>query len=304
MKVVSVCGNDWANFAHNFSESLKAVGVESYSYCLTSHPFGYPKQSTVVSIEQLPTLTEGADFVVVHHSCNELLPYINNKRIIHYAAGSKYRANPEGMNEAFKDCITTFIALPEFQYHLKNFHYIVGAVDTDVEVKPINERLVVAHYPSNPEVKGSAEIIRIVSELQKQYDFDFRYSLDRVSYAEQQKRMSECDIYVELLAPTQGGKPYGSFGMTALEAAAMGKIVLTQEINNKGLYQITYNSLTPFGWSNNSEDIKKGISFLCENKGRLKGLKDLHRDWVIQNHSFKATGERVLNILHGLQGKA
>jgi hypothetical protein len=304
MKVVSVCGNDWARFAHNFSESLKAVGVESYSYCLASHPFGYPKQSTVVSIEQLPALTEDADFVVVHHSCNELLPYINNKRIIHYAAGSKYRGNPEGMNEVFKDCLTTFIALPEFQYHLKNFHYIVGAVDTNVEVKPINERLVVAHYPSNPEVKGSAEIIRIVSELQKQYDFDFRYSLDRVNYTEQQKRMSECDIYVELLAPTQGGKPYGSFGMTALEAAAMGKIVFTQNKTGKDLYSSTY-GYKPFFAVEDEKQFKLLFSSLLREQWEvLNRIKSDPRNIVIKNHSFEATGERIKTILNGLQGKA
>src|SRR5688500_979890 len=91
MKVVSVCSSDWANFAFNFSEALRSVGVDSYSYCLNPHVFDYPKQSTVVSITELNELTKDADFVVLQHSCTELLPFINQHSLIHYAAGTKYR---------------------------------------------------------------------------------------------------------------------------------------------------------------------------------------------------------------------
>jgi hypothetical protein len=302
MKVVSVCGNDWARFAHNFSESLKAVGVESCSYCLASHPFGYPKQSEVVAIERIAELTNDADFVIVHHSDFELLKYISNKNIIHYAAGTKYRQNPESINKLFAGCLTTFFALPEFQYTVgSNSYYIVGAVDINVEVRPINERLVVAHYPSNPEVKGSAEIIRIVSELQKQYDFDFRYSLDRVSYTEQQKRLSECDIYVELLAPTQGGKPYGSFGLTALECAAMGKIVVTQNITGKDIYFKAYgvNALKPVNHSSHLSNMIHDL-VTTEDRNDIIGFMANSREWIVNNHGYGATGERVLNILNSL----
>lgn len=300
MKVVSVCSSDWANFAYNFSESLKAVGVDSYSYCLHSHPFGYPKQSTIVPASQLKDLTSDADFIVIHHSCAELLPYVSNKKIIHYAAGTKYRQEYQSLNLAFSNAVTTFIALPEFQYLVPNtkgwLHYVVGAVDTDYLQPEFGQHNIirVAHYPSNPEVKGTNKIVESLSGV----PVNFVYSTDRVSWTRQIERIKACDIYIELFAPTQGGKPYGSFGITALEAAALGKVVVTQNLNSNDLYFNTYGG-TPIEMV--SSDLRKVVySYVGRTDDYVVNMQKLTRDWVVKNHSYKATGERVLSILNGL----
>jgi hypothetical protein len=296
MKVVSVSSNDWANFAYQFSQSLKAVGVESYSYCLASHPFGYSEQSEVVDISQLRELTKDADFIVVHHSCNELLPHISPRKIIHYAAGTKYRQDHQRLNEAFKGA-TTFIALPEFQ-DLVEGHYVVGAIDTDKICPSVrtNTTPLFGHFPSNPSVKGTNTILKVLNEAGVQY----RYSGDKVDHQTQLDRMSACDVYVELLAPEQGGKPYGSFGMTALEAAALGKIVITQNNSDKGLYGETY-GFNGLNFAKDEQTLKKHIQTLNNYQGDyLLGQQKVTRDWVVNNHSFKATGERVVKILNGL----
>lgn len=299
MKVVSVCSSDWANFSHNFSESLKAVGVESYSYCLAPHPFGYENQSTVVSVGDLKELTSDADFTIVHHSCAELLPYINYKKLIHYAAGTKYRQEHHTLNHLFKDA-TTFIALPEFQKLTNNFHYIVGAIDTQALSSPLGVREngpVFGHFPSNPGVKGTSEITSLLAEC----GVNYVSSSDRVSHNEQIKRMRECDVYVELLSSHQGGKPYGSFGMTTLEAAAMGKIVITQSNNDEGLYNQTY-GFCGLNFAKDRQKLKQHIQTLANYKGDyLLGQMKVTRDWVESNHSFRATGERALKILNGIQ---
>lgn len=298
MKVVSVSSSDWANFSHHYSESLKAVGVDSHSYCLTPHAFNYPKQSTVVGIDDLKGLTMDADFVVVHHSCAELLPHIHHRKLIHYAAGTKYRQEYRHLNQVFKDA-TTFIALPEFQKLTDNFHYVVGAIDTDALSGPLRITggpPVFGHFPSNPGVKGTHEITSTLAEMGVRYVS----SSDRVGYHEQIKRISECDIYVELLANEQGGKPYGSFGMTALEAAALGKIVITQSNNDEGLYNQTY-GFCGLNFARDRNKLKQQIQALSNYQGDyLLGQMRVTRDWVVNNHSYKATGERVLKILNSL----
>lgn len=298
MKVVNVSSSDWANFSYQFSESLKSVGIDSHSYCLAPHAFAYPKQSTVVGIDDLKGLTLDADFVVVHHSCAELLPYIHHRKLIHYAAGTKYRQEYQHLNEAFKDA-TTFIALPEFQKLTDNFHYVVGAIDTDalnVPLKITEKAPVFGHFPSNPGVKGTYEITSTLAEMGVRYVS----SSDRVGYQEQLKRLQECDVYVELLADTQGGKPYGSFGMTALEAAALGKIVITQSNNDDGLYNQTY-GFCGLNFAKDKQKLKQHIQVLSNYQGDyLLGQMRVTRDWVVNNHSYKATGERVLKILNGL----
>lgn len=300
MKVVNISSSDWANFSYNFSESLRAVGVDSYSFCLYPHAFGYPKQSQVVSIGSLKSLTADADFVIVHHSCVELLPHISPGKIIHYAAGTKYRQEYHHLNHAFKDAVCTFIALPEFQKTAKNYHYIVGAVDTDALGQyhfSGGSSPFFAHYPSNPGVKGSSDIIRIAHEM----GINFRCSTENVSYSQQLERLNSCDIYIELLAPTQGGKPYGSFGMTALEAAAMGKVVITQNNSDEaGLYDSTY-GFCGLNFAKDEAKLRRIVETLANYNGEyLDGQKKVTRDWVVKNHSFKATGERALKILNDL----
>ena len=301
MKVVSVCSSDWANFAYNFSESLKSVGVDSYSYCLNPHPFGYPKQSQVVSIGDLSDLTSDADFVVLHHSCTEILPFINQSSLIHYAAGTKFRQEYKEVNNRLLPYVkATFIALPEFQNLTPNYHYVVGAIDTDYFNEPDFFRgcdgPVFGHYPSNPGVKGTNEIVQILAEKGVKYI----HSTDRVSSEEQYKRMKQCDIYVELLADTQAGKPYGSFGMTALEAAAMGKIVITQNNNDNGLYNETY-GFCGLNFAKDADKLRRQIDTFSNYSGDyLVGQMQVTKKWVVDNHSYKATGERVLKILNSL----
>lgn len=299
MKVVSVCSSDWSNFAYNFSESLRSVGIDSYSYCLAPHVFGYPKQSEVVALDQLRSLTSDADFIVVHHSCNELLPHLSDRKIIHYAAGTKYRQNPEGLNEAFKGAVKTFIALPEFQHTAKNFVYVVGAVDTDY-LTPISTNApyypTFAHYPSNSDVKGTEIINRITNDLKVKY----YHSVDKIDWQKQIDRMKRCDIYIELFAPTQGGKSYGSFGITCLEAAALGKVVITQNLTGEELYAKSYGDFEPIKIKDEahlSETIKGIITISLFD---LNNQKVRTRDWVVRNHSYKATGEYVKRILNDL----
>lgn len=295
MKVVSVCSDDWANFQYQFSESLRAVGVDSYSYCLNNHVFEYPKQSTKVNASDLYKLTEDADFVVIHHSCLELLPYVHHNNLIHYAAGTKYRQGHEQLNKILEPKL---IALPEFKEHATNAHYVVGAVDTDYLQPNFNlfcEGARFAHYPSNPDVKGTSKILDLMREL----NIPVNHSLGRVSYSEQIERMKDCSVYIELLSPTQGGRKYGSFGMTCLEAAALGKVVVTQNLTGDQLYKDTYGEFVPLAVDNDLHFKRMVISIMAHQNNLIEAQKD-SREWVVNNHSYKATGERLVKIFNDL----
>ena len=128
----------------------------------------------------------------------------------------------------------------------------------------------------------------------------FASGYDVYDYLDHIERLKGIDVYIEMLADKQGGKPYGSFGMTALEAAALGKIVITQSLNDEGLYQDNYD-IPLLNFIKNSEDLKK----ICLNLDNytdthIRGQQELTRKWVENNHSFKATGQRLKNILNGL----
>lgn len=296
MKVGLLCSQDWANFQWGLTKSLQAVGVETISYKLGRHLFGYEEQCEVITVPKIKETFGDCDVVLLVHSDWELMEYLTC-RVIPVHTGTKYRQHHEQINTYF-DRRLSIIALPEFQKYAPNYKYLVGAMEVEREVKPVGEKLVVGHFPSNPGVKGTNEIMQVLYQLQDSNDFAIVHSTERVSHEESLNRINDCDIYVELLAKTQGGKPYGSFGMTALEAACLGKIVITQNLNDEGLYGRTYGPCL-LNFIQNESDLKKTLSMLLQYKGEyLTGQMDATKQWVKKYHSYKSTGEKLLSYLN------
>ena len=294
MKVGLISASDWANFQWGLTKSLESVGVETISYKLERHPFGYTEQCPIITVQNIKETYKDCDVVLVVHSCWELLQYLPELKCIPVHTGTAYRQWFELINEKFKNSPFSIIALPEFQKLAPNYKYLVGAVECELPQKELGDRLVIGHFPSNPDVKGSNAILRIVEDLKRFNDFDFIWSYDRVSHEESLNRINKCDIYIELLASEQGGKPYGSFGITGLEAAALGKIVITQSINDDGLYNHEY-GVNMMNLISNEEDLRKTLNTLLNYKGDfITGQQALTKTWIKENHSYKATGERLL----------
>lgn len=299
MKVGLLMCDDWANFAYDILKSLQAANVDAIGYKLNRHIFGYNEQLPTITPNLIKETYKDCDVVIMVHSDWELTEYLDNKTIINFATGTKYRQGYYSINQKFVASFT-LIALPEFQYIAPNPKYLVGAIELNKPIKPLGERLVLGHFPSNPSVKGTDDIIRIVGDLKRSHDFDFIYSTDRVSHDENLDRMNQCDIYIELLASEQGGKPYGSFGISALEAAALGKIVVTQAITDNGLYNDTY-GINMMNMVINEQGLRKTLSGLLNYKGDyITGQQNLTRDMVKQHHSYLATGNKLKSYLSGL----
>ena len=300
MRIGLLCSSDWANFQWGIYKSLQSVGADVIAYKLDRHIFGYDEQCNVTTPNRINELFKDRDVVLMIHSDWELLEYLDNQIIINFATGTKYRQNSELINTKFKAPIT-IIALPEFQTLAPNPKYLVGAIDVDRPFKEVGSSLVLGHFPSNPSVKGTDDIIRIVRDLQRLHDFDFEISTDRVSHAENLDRVNKCDIYIELMASHQGGKPYGSFGISALEAASLGKIVLTQSINDNGIYFNSYGA-SMLNLYNNEQGLIKQLNGLLQYKGDyIQGQMISTKEWAIKNHSFKSTGNKLIEYLNGLQ---
>ena len=183
------------------------------------------------------------------------------------------------------------IALPEFMSKKKEI-YIVGAIDVDritPETKKISHPYIFAHYPSCYEKKGSYEIC----EMMKEMNYELKFSSDNVSMPEHYKRAMSCDIYIELFKKELEGKEYGSFGIQALESAAMGKIVITQNMN-EDVYFNEY-GVCRLMLANNKTDFKDMVYTLNNSSpADIKKLQEETRQWVVDNHSYKKTGKRIL----------
>lgn len=304
MRIAILSFDDWANYAHDMANALRSVGVDCIDIKRRPHAFGYQSESTLASDEMFKKIIRECDIICFMHSWPEYLKYsVNlNKRCIAWHTGTSYRIDPNNCNEIFNPFIeATFTDQCEFmELGAKNIHYVATAINTD-KIVPLpwstKEKVTFAHYPSNSNVKGTSEILRMMEEVDpEEKHFNFIHDTKTLPHREQLKRMSWCDVYIELFKPFLYGKPYGCYGVTAFEAAALGKIVITNNIHEK-VYADAYGECGLF-IKNTEQEFKDGVKFIYECTTKTINIyQERSRNWVVEKHSYKASGERLIKLL-------
>jgi hypothetical protein len=298
MKILNISQQDFANFQWDNCGALRSVGLDCDSIVAQKHGF-YSEQSEVAKdLWDIADRIKNYDVIQFFHDnttlYNLLKRHFGNKKIIAYHTSSYYRKKSTEVNYDMQNAHVHVAAMPEFMAMCPKAIYMVGAVDTD-KIKPGDwkpeQKPVFAHYPSNSTVKGTAKINEMMSKISAKYICD----MNIVPYAKQLERMSQCDVYIEMFTEKDGnGSPYGDFGITALEAAAMGKVVITNsKQNHENLYVKTY-GLSFFYAANSEHKFVNFVRSLNSNKELLEGAMQKARELVVKNHSYKATGEYFL----------
>lgn len=306
MKILIISFEDWANFAHDQANALRNVGIDCIDLKVKSHLFFYETQSRIANSEQIKKQIKESDIVFFMHSWSEYLKYASNlgKRCIVYHTGTAYRINPNASNEIFNPYVeATFTDQCEFmELGAKNIKYVATAIDTN-KIEPLpwttKDKTTFGHYPSNSQVKGTIEILNMLNEIDPEEEkFYLTHDIKTIPHSEQLKRMSWCDVYIELFKPTLYGKPYGCYGVTAFEAAALGKIVITNNLHQK-VYNDAYGATCALWITNTPENFKKCIEKLINyTPQRLSDTMEYSRDWVTEKHSYKATGNYIKKLLN------
>lgn len=299
MKVLNVCWDDYSNLSFNNAQALQSVGIDCIAVKRVKHPFGYEQEAKVVSNKEMLELCAGADVVQSFHSWNPGFSLMRKSKRIIWHTGTSYRLNPESCNNNFAN-ITEMTMTDQTEFlklGAKNIHYMACAIDTDkypVSNKQPIRPFTIGHYPSNETVKGTDKIIEMLTSL----PFEFVYGMNKktIPHKENLSRIADCDIYIELFAPTQHGKEYGCFVVTAFEAAALGKIVITQN-NNEDVYKDAYGDC-PFLIANTEEKFKSIVGHLLSmSENYIKAQQEIARERLVKNHSLEATGERWVKLL-------
>jgi len=299
-RILNVTSNDWANHSYHNLKSLKAAGVDVEGCKIYPHSFGYTEQLPIVTKQEMQDkiFNGGYDVIQIFNS-DPLVPILmkgyKGKVVVHHT-GTRYRENPSELNRIFNPIVwKTIHCHSEFFGHgAINENLVTVTIDVDKFTPEYDTRkdFVFAHYPSDPKVKGTATISRVAERA----GVNFKYSAQRVNHEENIERMRDCDVYIELHNPTINGKKYGHFGNTALEAAAMGKVVVTQNLTPE-IYEQEYGEHAMFlaRDENHLFDILTYLNGLSVEE--MTALKKASRKWVREKHSFKAQGERLKRIL-------
>jgi len=122
-----------------------------------------------------------------------------------------------------------------------------------------------------------------------------RILLKNISHNNHLKRIAKSDIYIEHQCYRLDGEKYGEFGITALEAAALGKIVITCSSAIKK-YNFEYGDC-PLFISNCEEEFIDTINNIMKmTDEEISEHQKLTRDWVCKNHSYDALADRLINF--------
>jgi len=300
MDVAILSVHDWANLGYTLSKCLKEVGINATSLIEYKLP-NYDDTSQVSSIKGMKKLASESDVVIFMHSKHIRLDIdLSGKKVFVFHGGSKYRHNYEELNKVFNPIVEKCIIQTYDLFNLgaKNETWLLPPVDTNL-IKPVYgkkyEKIVIGHFPSGGIEKGTNEINEVMSlamENNKCKDrFIYLYDSRKVSWEENLKRMSECDIYIEQLR-------WGEWGMTALEAAALGKIVITN-FKSVSKYEKEYGH-SEILVANNKTDLFDLIDWLANwSDDDIERKKKLTREWIELHHSLVAVGNRLKSIIGG-----
>jgi glycosyltransferase involved in cell wall biosynthesis len=304
MKVILISkGKDYANIAYQFANALKSIGVDAKSYAEHKPGHNYPIFGFLYSDKKILTQMnddiKDCDVIISMQGRIDLTKYnLKNKKVGVFYGGNNYRVNPDRFNREFNP-IVDFTLIQTYDLlglGAKNESVLPGVVDTKF-IKPhyknIGEKMKVVHCPSNPRKKGTNIIIKVIEKIGDKIDFECFSELD---WSENIKKILESDVYIDQFIQELDGNPLCSFGMSSLEAAALGRVVVVnlcyldkyEKEFGKCLLQIT----------NTEDELERKIRDLNSLKPEdFLNLQKQTREWVVKNHSYKATGQRLLKII-------
>jgi hypothetical protein len=319
MKVMFLSETDYASVGYLFAQSLRSVGINSVALAKSPRsarkhaPYDiyYGKDHTIVS-----KYIKECDVIVWMHSAfiklKRYVPSIRGKKLAVFHGGSRYRNDPKRWNKIFNPRASVSLIQT---YNLlglgaKNEKWILPPVDIESilpnytprsNTYPKDQRFYIGHYPSSPEAKNSAEINEVMARLEHDpyigNRFVYDYSDKLVPWKENLQRIRGCDIYIESLSKEINGKVTDDWGVTALEAAASGCVVLSV-FRSSEAYLREHGSSAAVLRLNDGEDLEKHIRKLVGGtREELFNLQEASRGWVEEHHSYKAVGRRLKKAL-------
>jgi len=306
MRVLFISRTDWASAGALLSKSLRSIGVESMSVCINPRQFENETSSAVCNKRDLKDLVHRYDVIQFMHSEYIETGYsLKNKSVVVYHGGSRYRRDPRKVLKFWNGRADVHIVQTADLLGLGAFpeEWLLPPVDTDriqpsyISV-PSNKRIIM-HCPSDPRKKGTKEFEDVINSLKKSPSlkdkFTYEY-MSKIGWSESINRKSKCDIYFDACKPMIEGKPYGFWGMAALEAAALGKIVITHFKYGQKYYidRYGYHNLKS---ANSMEEVKHQlVKHITMEVNEFKMEQRKTREWVVRNHSMKVVGQRLLDI--------
>lgn len=167
---------------------------------------------------------------IVHHFCGTDVRQLDVAKEHNRLAVVKGKDNSESIRNHLKELATTSehctIMDEELRPHVEPFFKYVHIVPRMVNLDKFNpiynghKKLTVVHASTHAEVKGTQQIVEAVEKLKKKYDFNF-WLVAGMRHDKAMELYKKADIVVCQLM-------LDSYGVFAIEAMALGKVVITR----------------------------------------------------------------------------
>jgi len=315
--------NDWANTGWRFYKATQHLNLPVKFYKAVNHVFKYPKQAEVhpnlankKCIDKHPIIMEAPELKplvdkakIIYFTASTFIKTgadLSNKTVIVQHGGATYRKEPERTNNVFNQFsdITIQQSTDLLNLGAKNEVYISFPVDTDF-IQPnfkTNRPLKIGHFPSTAINKGTHYIIETMRKFKFEINYIGKTDTDKKTWwkkwNDNLKRTAECDIIIEKMQPKLDNNLSGEWGNTALEAAALGKIVITNSYKPE-MYKKEYGDF-PFLIANNQKKLENHIKYVQSlSNNEILQLKTKFRDWAVTKHSIPATANRLQDKVYG-----
>lgn len=314
--ITFVSVNDWANLGFHYSQAMRAVGVDSISIALRPHPFRYYKQSLVMGDkEYLQAVISKTDTLVIMHSqgeCTQLpeIDYPDDIRFAVHHGGTAYRENHKELNERFNRIVDVSLVQTGDLLGLgaKNEKWIPPTTDLRTIMKfsgyqegrsfvETYHPYKIAHFPRGADIKGTQQINETMDLLAQKGGFFYIVDPKEVKWEDNIQRMANCDIYINSIATEIKGKPYGGgVEVTDIEAAALGKVVVTHFTKKKQFEELF--GECPFVAVNNANQLRKAIvELLNMSPEEITSLKEETFEWFQSTAAYEPMGETLMEAL-------
>jgi len=312
MKIFYHTISDNSNSGYRQAQMLKQAGHEVMSFAGCANPLGYPETLPIVrSGSKINKAYREAD--LIWNSQTVPLDYSKIYRpgipSVASHSGTPFRQNPEKWNKLYADCHTVFNVTSDLYLVCSkhNRQLLYPPIDRTHLKRPkrkLNSPLRIGHLPSRVhdkycEVKGTSAIrsaVEKVKQLPGLRDFEFITRDKPVKWLEHLEQVATLDVVIETCMPTQGGKPYGEFGQTCLEASYMHCIVISNSVQHD-IYRDAYGPC-PLRIANDEHQVIDQLrALLLMTDSELDELRDQFHEWIETNHTYEPTYERVEKIL-------
>ena len=303
MKVLLVAKNDWAYVGYTLSQCLRSVGVDADMLIGNLRKNNRPGCGIhFKNVKQIKRYADNADIIqFMQGQWVETGVDLSKKRVFVFYGGTNYRTNPELVCQIFNPIVEKSIIQTGDLFGLgaKNEVWLLPAVDLDIlkpNYKRESNKIIVGYFPSSS-MKGPG-ITSVLDNLQKHFGdkFEWYTTSKKMSWAEHMKRVARCDVYIESCSLKQEykGKFYrtGAWGVSALEAAALGNIVMGSLLDSEA-YMSEYGDHKLRIVNTLSELGQELIRIFCLTDDEILRHKKETRAWIERFHSFEAVGKKL-----------